>query len=401
MSAPPVTVIGILDPSALAAEARAALAGAEVIVGGEPQLLAAATLAPPDAERVVLGPLMPGLDRVAAERAAGRRVCVLASGDPGFFGIVRALGSALGPDALVVHPAPSSVAVAFARLGLPWDDATVISAHGRPLGTAVRLAVRSPKAAILTGPDAAADVVAAALLDAGAVHEHAAVCERLGAAGEAVTVTDLPAVAKGQWDPRAVLALWSGTGVSATASIGFGLPTTAYAHRDGMITKPEVRSLVLGLLDLPTCSATLWDIGAGSGSVAIECARMSPALEVIAIESDAAAAARCTTNARRHGVAIRVIHGAAPDCLATLPDPDRVFVGGGGIESVVAARARVAPSGRVVATHAALDRAAAAASLLGELACVTVSAGRLLPDGGWRLEGANPVFVTWGPGART
>jgi precorrin-6B C5,15-methyltransferase / cobalt-precorrin-6B C5,C15-methyltransferase len=119
VTAPPVTVVGILDPTALPAGARAALAGADVVVGGEPQLLAADGLAPAAARRVVLGPLAPGLDEVKAARADGRRVCVLASGDPGFFGIVRALASALGPDALVVHPAPSSVAVAFARLGLP------------------------------------------------------------------------------------------------------------------------------------------------------------------------------------------------------------------------------------------------------------------------------------------
>jgi len=395
-----VTVIGILDPTALAADARTALAGADVIVGGEAQLEAAGGLAPAGARRVVLGPLAPGLEEVVAARAAGRRLCVLASGDPGFFGIVRALASALGPDALVVHPAPSSVAVAFARLGLPWDDAAVISAHGRPLAAAVRLAVRAPKVAVLTAPDTTAELLAAALVAAGAVHEHAAVCERLGGPDEAVTVTDLAGVAGRCWDARAVMVLWSGTGVSTAATTGFGLPTNAYAHRDGMITKPEVRSLVLGLLDLPTPPATMWDVGAGSGSVAIECARQAPALEVIAVDADADAASACAANARRHGVAVRVVRGVAPGCLAALPDPDRVFVGGGGIEVIAAARARVAANGRVVATHAALERAAAAASLLGEMACVSVSGGKRLPDGGWRLEGANPVFVTWGPGSR-
>ena len=295
---------------------------------------------------MALGPLGPGLDAVAAARAAGRRVCVLASGDPGFFGIVRALGSVLGPDALVVHPAPSSVAVAFARLGLPWDDAAVVSAHGRPLAAAVRLAARSPKVAILIGPDSTPEVLAAALLEAGAVHEHAAVCERLGTPDEAVTVTDLAGVAAGRWDGRAVVLLWSGTGLATQASIGFGLPTTSYAHRDGMITKPEVRSVVLGLLDLPTSPATLLGCRRrGAGPSASSAPSIAPALEVIAVEADAARRLRLRRQRpparRRHPGGPRV----RPACLATLPDPDRVFVGGGGIETLTAARARASPGG--------------------------------------------------------
>jgi precorrin-6Y C5,15-methyltransferase (decarboxylating) len=325
-------------------------------------------------------------------------VCVLASGDPGFFGVVRLLAGRFGRSALCVHPAPSSVAVAFARLGMPWDDAAVVSAHGRPLAEAAAAAASAPKAAVLTGPQAPPEALGVALLGLGATHERAAVCTHLGSGEEAVVATDLAGLASGRWDPLAVVVLWSGTGVADHPSLAWGRPSQVYAHRDGMITKPEVRSVVLGLLALPAPRGepVLWDIGAGSGSVAIECAALAPWLDVVAVDRDPVAAATITANARAHGVAVRVVAGDAPACLDALPDPDRVFVGGGGPDVVAAAQRRLRPGGLVVATHAALDRAATAATLLGHLSAVTANRGERLPDGGWRLEGANPVFVTWG-----
>ena len=165
-----------------------------------------------------------------------------------------------------------------------------------------------------------------------------------------------------------------------------------------MITKSEVRSVVLGRLALPGPEGhpVLWDIGAGSGSVAVECATLAPWLGVIAVDRDPEAAATVTTNARALEVSVRVVTGEAPACLDGLPDPDRVFVGGGGLDVLEAARQRLRPGGVIVATHAALDRAAAAADRLGHLTAITANQGVRLPDGGWRLDGGNPVFVTWG-----
>ncbi|MEU2875887.1 precorrin-6y C5,15-methyltransferase (decarboxylating) subunit CbiE [Streptomyces sp. NPDC007070] len=124
------------------------LAGAELVVGGRRHL--DAVRLPGTAERVVLGPLAPALDVIAAYIGEERRVVVLASGDPGFFGIVRALAERFGPDLLDVRPGVSSVAAAFARIGLPWDDAVVVSAHGRDLRTAVNVCRARPKTAVLT-----------------------------------------------------------------------------------------------------------------------------------------------------------------------------------------------------------------------------------------------------------
>jgi precorrin-6Y C5,15-methyltransferase (decarboxylating) len=176
----------------------------------------------------------------------------------------------------------------------------------------------------------------------------------------------------------------------------WGRNDATYAHRSGMITKAETRSVVLGKLCLPE-RGVLWDVGAGSGSVAIECAASSPGLTVFAIEADPEDAARITANATGLGIGVHVITGAAPGALDALPAPDRAFVGGGGIEVLRSVLDRLSPDGHVVATYAALDRAVEAAHLLGHLVQVRADRGEQLADGSWRLTANNPVFVAWGP----
>jgi precorrin-6Y C5,15-methyltransferase (decarboxylating) len=316
---------------------------------------------------------------------------VLASGDPGFFGIVRALAERFGSPALDVRPAPSSVSLAFARLGQPWDDAVVVSAHGRPLRAAARRAAAAAKAAVLTSPDSPPEALGKELLVLGAPHQRAVVCSRLGTDRESVTETDLAGLAAGTWDPVSVVVLLDGA--STAPVLAWGAPEREFAYRDGMITKAEVRAVALGKLGLPP-AGVLWDVGAGSGSVAVECARLSPGLRVIAIDRDVE---RVRANAARHGVRVEAVEGDAPVVFAALPDPDRAFVGGGGLDVLDAVLARLAPGGRVVAAFAALDRAAAAAHRLGHLVQVGVSRAAVLPDGGIRLAAENPVFVAWGP----
>jgi precorrin-6B C5,15-methyltransferase / cobalt-precorrin-6B C5,C15-methyltransferase len=403
-----VAVVGLLGGVPYGHDAAKALAGAAVVVGSPRQLAEAPV--PPAAEAVPLrGPLDAVLENVDRRAGSGARVCVLASGDPGFFGIVRALGARVGPDRLEVHPAPSSVALAFARLGLPWDDAVVVSAHGRPLAAAVDTVVGSgnAKVAVLTAPDSPPQALGRALLDAGCGPRRVAVASHLGGDREQVTHTGLDGLAAGTFDAMSVVVLvaegaelaetpslaWGATGTRA-----FGLPEAEYDHRDGMITKAEVRAVALSKLSLPT-SGTLWDVGAGSGSVGIECARLAPALRVVAVERAPDQAARVRANAAAHGVAVEVVEGAAPEALAGLPDPDRAFVGGGGLDVLDAVRARVPPGGVVVATYTVVERAVAARDRLGSM--VQLSVARAVPIGGLgvRLAPENPVFVCWGPPA--
>ncbi|MFJ6215779.1 precorrin-6y C5,15-methyltransferase (decarboxylating) subunit CbiE [Streptomyces sp. NPDC092296] len=401
-----ITVLG-RGRHPLPPEDTATLAAATLVAGAR-RHLAAAPL-PPAARRVVLGPLAPALDAVAAELARGGRPVVLASGDPGFFGVVRALAERFGPERLEVRPDTSSVAEAFARLGLPWDDAVVVSAHGRAPHTAYNVCRAHRKTAVLTAPGAGPAELAAALLRTPGIERRLIVASDLGGPGEAVEELDPAEAAARDWPAvNLVLCLAPGGGLGPMRALagapgtpdGWALPEAAFEHRDSMVTKAEVRALALARLG-PRTGELVWDVGAGSGSVAVECARFGAA--AVAVEQDADGVARIRANARAHGVDVSVVHGRAPGALAGLPAPDAVFVGGGGgdLPAVVAACASRARR-TVVVTLAALDRVPAVREALtaAGLTCdgVLLQASRLapLPGGVSRLAAANPVFVLWG-----
>lgn len=361
----------------------------DLVVGGHRHLVHA----PPGARTTAIeGDVHAVLDAVAAEPGT---VCVLASGDPGFFGIVRRLAARFGPDVLDVHPAPSSIALAFARLGLPWDDCLVVSAHGRALDEAAAAAAQARKAAVLVSPDSPPEALGKELLALGCPPRHVAVCARLGLHDERIERTDLQGLAAGRFEPLSVVVLLADDGIAAAKSLTWGRPEPAFAARAGMITKSEVRAVALGKLDLPPIGV-LWDVGAGSGSIAIECAALCPALDVYAVERNPDDAERIAANRSAHSVELSVVAGDAPAVLASLPDPDRAFVGGGGLGVLDAVVSRLRPGGTVVASYAAIDRAAAAADRLGNLVQLNAARGERLPDGGWRLAAENPVFLAWG-----
>ncbi|MEV7789989.1 precorrin-6y C5,15-methyltransferase (decarboxylating) subunit CbiE [Streptomyces sp. NPDC088106] len=381
-------------------------AGAELVVGGRRHL--DAVRLPEGAERIVLGPLAPALDTIGTYVAEERPVVVLASGDPGFFGIVRALAERFGPERLDVRPGVPSVAAAFARVGVAWDDAVVVSAHGRDARTAVNLCRAYPKVAVLTGPGAGPAELGAALRDTARV---LVVASALGSAEERVERVTPAAAAGRDWGTavNVVLCLDEARvlGPVRTVAGGIGRPAgwaldeSAFDHRDSMITKFEVRALALARLG-PRPGELVWDVGAGSGSVAVECARLGAA--VTAVERTPDGVARIRANAVAHGVDVRVVHGTAPGVLSGLDEaPDAVFVGGGGrdLPAVVTACARRARRAVVVAV-AALDRVPAARRALTDagLSCdgVLVQSSRLAPLPGdvTRLAAVNPVFLLWG-----
>ncbi|HEY2812435.1 MAG TPA: precorrin-6y C5,15-methyltransferase (decarboxylating) subunit CbiE [Acidimicrobiales bacterium] len=395
MSAPKVSVVGLHGGAWYGPEAEAALRRADLLVGSARQhedLTPAALRGEP----VELWGRIDELAELCAEQsAAGKDVCVLASGDPGFFGVVRVLAARLGPAALEVHPAPSSITLAFARIGMPWDDAVIATCHGRPVAPAAEAVVRHHKVAVLVSRDSPPEALGRAAVDAGCGPRDVWVCSHLGEPGASLTRTDLEGLGSSTWDPFSVVVFVTpGTEVAPTASTGWGRDETRFAHRGGLITKAEVRGVVLGKLELPS-GGVLWDVGAGSGSVGIEASRLVPALRVFAIERDAAAATQIDANAP--GTPVVVVRGAAPDAFAGLPDPDRVFVGGGGVDVLDAALERLRPGGVAVATFATIGPANAAAQRLGSLVQLQVNRGEPIgPDGQLRLRAENPVFVVWG-----
>jgi precorrin-6Y C5,15-methyltransferase (decarboxylating) len=380
---------------------------------------------------------------------------VLASGDPGFFGILRAVserGAVCEDDgdsaevaapawgsrrqSVRVMPAVSSVAAAFAREGLPWDDALVVSMHGvgdgRDLRRAANVCRAHPKVALLTGPGAGVAELARELLGSGfngdehggdehggdehggdehspaAPRRRLVVAARLGEVDESVEHLTLhQAAARSNFpQPHVVLCLadrplaprkrWLAGWNGATGP--WALPESHYDHRDSQITKSEVRAQAVARL-APSPGALVWDLGAGSGAVGIECARFGAA--VVAVEADADSCSRISANASAHGVEIAVVHGHAPEILSALPRPDAVFVGGGGVE-VVRAALGFAPR-RLVVALAAVERVGEVVALLRsdadrEVDGVLLQASRLtaLPGETHRFAAQNPVFVLWG-----
>jgi precorrin-6Y C5,15-methyltransferase (decarboxylating) len=401
---PPVDIVGLHGGQWFGHDAEAALRSADALLGHARQLAALDQLRPPlPGEPVELwGDLDAVLGDADRRRHAGQRACILAAGDPGFFGLARLAAARLGPGALRIFPAPSSVALAWARTGTNWDDALVVSAHGRPLAHAVDTVRRHPKVAVLVARDQPPEALGRALLDAGCGPRHVTVCSRLGEPDETVTPTDLPGLAAGTWDPLSVVVLRTPDEARHPdhgMGLRWGLPDAEFAHRAGMVTKAEVRAVALGKLDLPA-AGTLWDVGAGSGSVAVECARLRPGLRIYAVERRADDVERVQDNVRSHGVgaSVTAVEGTAPDVLSSLPAPDRVFVGGGGLPVLDACLSRVVAGGVVVATFATLSSAVAGAERLGNLVQVSVSRGVAVgASGGLRLAAENPVFVCWGP----
>lgn len=404
MSRRAVTIIGIGDDGCVGLTSRAvsAVARADVLVGGERHLAFFPQFA---GDRIVLGSgLAAALDRVAT-LAEDHQVCILASGDPLFFGVGALVIKRIGAEYVEVIPQPSSIQLAFARAGVKWDDAAVISLHGRaPEGFVTRLR-GSSKVAILTDDENTPSRIAARMLELGEAAWRGWVCENLGGPDERVRSYTLAELA-GERDiaPLNVLILVrTDTSWTAPPAIPF-LHEDSFAKRmprKGLITKREVRLLSLAALGLRR-DGVMWDIGAGSGSVSIEAALLAPEGRIYAIEVDPEGVAICHDNVRTHGVDnVRVVAGRAPEALIGLEDPDAVFVGGskGSMADIIdVALDRLRPGGRLVANAVTLENASEAyqairrRDLVPEVTLLQVSRAEPLAHY-LRYEALNPIQI--------
>lgn len=352
----------------------------------------------------------------------GLQIVVLASGDPLWFGIGRLLLDRFGSERLRFHPAPSSLQLAFARIGRPWQDAGWVSLHGRePEPLAARLQQRPAALAVLTDPSrGGAEAVRRVLRASGLEAAYGFwLCERLGHDSERVQKLASEDPMPADLDPLHLVLLVAeppappgrpmarGTDALPLFGLDDGL-WLQHEDRPGLMTKREVRIQLLADLQLPA-AGVLWDLGAGVGSVGIEALRLRPELQLWAVEQRGGGAALIRANAERFGVgqalaAGGVLEGRAPAVLALLPDPDRVLVGGGGRdrEAIVAAvLQRLRPNGVVVIPLATVEALAGLRPLL-EQAGLQVGVSQLqawrgapLADG-TRLAPLNPVLVLRG-----
>jgi precorrin-6Y C5,15-methyltransferase (decarboxylating) len=345
--------------------------------------------------------------------AAGRPAVLLASGDPLWFGIGRLLLQRFGAGRLRFHPAPSSLQLAFARLGRPWQDASWISLHGRdPEPLAAALQKRPAALAVLTDPGrGGAEEVRRILAASGLEAAYACwLCERLGHPEERVQRLAPQAPLPGDCHPLHLVLLIAeppAAPADPAALPLFGLDDGLFLQHDdrpGLMTKREVRIQLLADLELPE-RGVLWDIGAGVGSVGLEALRLRPALAGWFVEQRGGSVGLIAANAERLGVLpAGLLEGRAPQVLAELPDPDRVLIGGGGRERAAVLAAvlqRLRPGGMVVIPLATVEALAVLRPLLEQAGCAVAVAqhqawrGAALADG-TRLAPLNPVLVLKG-----
>ncbi|WP_328540996.1 precorrin-6y C5,15-methyltransferase (decarboxylating) subunit CbiE [Streptomyces sp. NBC_00344] len=381
-----VTVIG-WDGSPLTAAARSALSAATLVAGAAHHL--ALPEVPAGAERIRLGSVS-----LAARRIAGHRgsAVVLADGDPGFHGVVRTLRVPEYGLEVEVVPAVSSVAAAFARAGMPWDDAEVVVAHPRTLRRAVNVCRANPKVAVLTSPGAGPAELA--LLLEG-VHRTFVICEELGTDREEVTVLTSDKAADHAWrDPNVVIVIGGAGNADVPVVRGWALPAAEYGEGLGKGEHAGLRAAQLARLG-PATGDLVWDIGCGSGALAAEAARFGAA--VIAVDADPEACARADAVARHFGVQLQVVHGRAPHVLERLPEPDVVRIGGGGVAVVVACADR--RPARIVTHAGTRDEAEALCAALADggyvVECALLqSVG--LDTGSWAEKERSVVFLVSG-----
>ena len=375
---------------------------ADILVGGQRHLEQFDNLKAQ--KRRITGDLDGLIQFIQTEQSA-KRIVVLASGDPLFYGIGKRLIEALGSDRVDVYANITSVAAAFARIKEPWHDAVVISAHGRSTASELIKALQDgQKIAVLTDPRNSPAWLAEICLKNGITDYNMCVFERLGSADERIGWYTLPVAAQKDFgDPNLVVLkrIRRKSGHTGNSALHLGMPDIVFDHEAGLITKAEVRAVSISKLRLAVGNI-LWDLGAGSGSVAIEASLFIGKGQMIAVEKNPNRVRDIQTNASRFNLTnLQVVQAEMPDGLAELPAPDRVFIGGGGKQLariIEAAAGYLNPKGIIVANTVLLESLHAATQMFEKLGFETevtqiqINRSRSMPWGR-RLEAENPVWI--------
>jgi precorrin-6Y C5,15-methyltransferase (decarboxylating) len=310
------------------------------------------------ARRIPIAPVREMVDAVAAALVHGD-VTILASGDPLFFGIGRTMIDRFGPDRVRIVPALSAVQLACARFKIPWDDLKLLSLHGRDPGSLAGRILPHARVMLFTDQRNSPDTIAEHLLrelteygDSSRIGRiRIRVAENLGLADEKLTSGELAAIAAQQFGPLNMMLIEQD--MAENDAPVFGLQEDEIRHSRGLITKDEVRAVILHCLRLPR-TGVFWDVGGGSGSVSLEAARLCPELSLYAVEQKQEGQDNIRANiAGFTQYNIQLAAGRAPAVLEKLPQPDRVFIGGSGGELagiIHCCAGRLVVGGRLVAS---------------------------------------------------
>jgi precorrin-6Y C5,15-methyltransferase (decarboxylating) len=407
-----IYIIGIGNDglAGLTAKARDFILSAELVLASDNTLSLMPEL---KAERFRIGTDLQEVVRTV-ESNSTKRMVIVAGGDPLFYGVARYLCDRLGKDRFEVLPHVSSMQLAFARVKESWEEAYLTNLAMHSLEEVLDRIRVAEVVGLFTSEKFDPPAVARQLLARGLDYFRAYVCENLGAPDERVTQGELADIQGMEFSPLNVMILKRKPGrpdappLAAVLGRGphrrFGNPDDVFAQsrpKSGLITQAEVRAIGLAKLDIQPGSV-VWDIGAGSGSVAIEAAQLAHPGMVYAVEQDAADYHLILSNAQTFGISnLKAIHGTAPIVFADLPAPDAVFVGGTGREIgrlLEAAFVALRPAGRLVVNVATLESLNSTYAALKNLTrpvqvlLVNVSRGTEQLET-LRFEAVNPTFL--------
>jgi precorrin-6Y C5,15-methyltransferase (decarboxylating) len=350
-----LSLIGIGEDGAeaLSPAARTLLAQAQLIVGGARHLALAAPLA---AKTMTWpSPMAAAIPEIVARR--GSPVCVLASGDPFFYGAGSLLSAHVRPEEMQCLPAPSAFSLAAARLKWSLQECCLVSLHGREFERIIPALQPHAKILCLSWDETTPPRLAKLLCEKGLGPSRIIVMEAMGGPRERLRESTTQAFGMEGIDPLNLVAIEiAATAQSQILPVASGL-ADSWFETDGQLTKREVRAVALSSL-APRRGELLWDVGAGSGSIAIEWLLCHPANRAIAIESRADRASRITRNALSLGVPqLEIITGKAPEAFAYLPQPQAIFVGGGGGDTQLldSAYAALPSGGRLVVNAVTIE----------------------------------------------
>jgi len=400
----PVAIIGMgMNAEDLTAKHLEIIHQADLLVGGQRLLN---LFKESGARKKVIGKDIDGLVDFVKQEMKANNIVVLASGDPMFFGIGQRLVNAIGARHTKIYPNISSVAAAFARIKEPWDDVQVISLHGRRNENRLLQALeKENRLAVYTDPKNNPARLAAYLLENQFFNFEMCVLEALGSEAEKVHWYSLAEAAQLKFaDPNMVILKRSSMGGTDKMPLMLGAPDSRYHHQKGVITKPEIRAVSLSKLRLAT-EHILWDLGAGSGSIALEAALLVKKGQIFAVEKNAQRVTQIKNNQKRFGINnLTVIQADLPRGLEKMPRPDRVFIGGGGrqLKAIITAVAPyLRPQGVMVINTVLIPNVETARAALEklqfktEIIQVQINRSRPMP---WaaRLEASNPVWIVTG-----
>jgi precorrin-6Y C5,15-methyltransferase (decarboxylating) len=404
-----VYIIGIAPEgiSSLSAATRKLVEQGEIVFGGERLLQ---MLPSTGKKRIAIKNNLTGITRIIKANLGIKQMVVLASGDPDFFGIAKHLISKLSKDLVEIIPNVSAMQTAFARIKESWEDAVLVSTHSRPIEDIIQIVRANHKVGILTDNKHTPAAIAEVLMKHGVDGYRAYICQNLGEKEEKVTEADLRSLPGKKFAPLNILILIKKTSQKPHSTEYprlLGISDAEFHQRrpkEGLITKQEVRAVSLAKMGL-TDESIVWDIGSGSGAVAIEASFLIRKGCVYAIEKNDIDVAIIKHNIRKfHAYTVQIFQTFAPDNLDKLPDPTAVFIGGSGgriKEIIEVVRNRLKPGGHVVANIVALENLNTVTNALktngfvAEVTLVNIAHSTAIADMN-RLEALNPVFIVTG-----